>query len=128
METVFQIAAVCLLAAVLIALLKKNAPELALLLALAAAVAVLFVLSGALQGISDFLRRLMSAGGISPELFTPLFKTVAIALISRVGADLCRDTGESALASLVDMAGAFGAIMAALPLFEAVWEILQTLV
>ncbi len=128
METVFQIAAICLLAAVLTALLKKNSPELALLLALAAVVAALFLLSGELQSVAAFLRRLMQAGGISTQLFTPLFKTVAIALVSRVGADLCRDTGESAMASLVDMAGAFGAIMVALPLFEAVWEILQTLI
>lgn len=128
METVFQIAAICLLAAVLTALLKKNSPELALLLALAAVVAALFLLSGELQSVAAFFRRLMQAGGISTQLFTPLFKTVAIALVSRVGADLCRDTGESAMASLVDMAGAFGAIMVALPLFEAVWEILQTLI
>ena len=66
-------------------------------------------------------------GGLLPELFTPLLKTAAIALISRVGSDLCRDAGESAMASLVETAGAFGAILVSLPLMEAVWEMLQVL-
>ena len=54
--------------------------------------------------------------------------TVAIALISRTGADLCRDAGEGAMASLVETAGAFGAVVVSLPLFGAVWELLSGMI
>ncbi len=41
----------------------------------------------------------------SSTLFLPL-KTAGIAVVTRIGADLCRDAGESAVASAVEMAGA----------------------
>ena len=128
METVFQILAICLLVAVLAAMLKKQTPELALLLAIAAVIAVLAVLADALQDITALIERLLSAGGLPSELFLPLLKTAAIALIGKITGDLCRDAGQSAIASLVDIACAFGVIVVSLPLFEAVWEILQTLI
>ena len=128
METVFQILAICLLVAILAAMLKKQTPELALLLAIAAVIAVLAVLADALQDITALIERLLSAGGLPRELFLPLLKAAAIALISKITGDLCRDAGQSAIASLVDIAGAFGVIVVSLPLFEAVWEILQTLI
>ena len=128
METVFQILAICLLVAVLAAMLKKQTPELALLLAIAAVIAVLMVLADALQDITALIECLLSAGGLPSELFLPLLKTAAIALIGKITGDLCRDAGQSAIASLVDIACAFGVIVVSLPLFEAVWEILQTLI
>ena len=79
------------------------------------------------EEITAFVREMVTVGGLLPELFTPLLKTAAIALISRIGSDLCRDAGESAMASLVETAGAFGAILVSLPLMEAVWEMLQVL-
>ena len=127
MDIVIRIAAVCMVAAVLAVLVKKNSPEMGLLLAAAVCVAVLTMLSGTLGDIRAFLRQMMDMGGISPELFGPLIKTLGIAIISRVGSDVCRDAGQNAMAGLVEMAGAFGAILAALPLFTAVWEMLQTM-
>ena len=61
------------------------------------------------------------------ELFTPLIKTVGIALLSRTGSDLCRDAGEGAIASVLETAGAVAAIAVSLPLFRAAWELLRAL-
>ena len=74
-----------------------------------------------------FQRELLEWGGLSAELFVPLLKTVGIALISRTGGALCRDAGEGAMAGLVEMAGAFAAILVALPLFRAAWQMLEGL-
>ena len=40
---------------------------------------------------------------------------------------LCRDAGEGAMASLVEIAGAFAAILVSLPLFRAAWRMLEGL-
>ena len=127
MEQVTTMAAVCLLGSVLAVLLKKTNPEMALLLTGAAAFVGLVLLSRSVEEITAFVREMVTVGGLLPELFTPLLKTAAIALISRIGSDLCRDAGESAMAFLVETAGAFGAILVSLPLMEAVWEMLQVL-
>ena len=127
METAAKIAAVCLLGALLTALLKKTSPDTALLLALAVCVVVLTVLARGLEEVTSSLRELLDWGGLSVELFVPLLKTVAIALISRVGGALCRDAGEGAMASLVEIAGAFAAILVSLPLFQVAWRMLEGL-
>ena len=128
METAAKIAAVCLLGALLAALLKKTSPDTALLLALAVCVVVLTALARGLEEVISFLRELLDWGGLSVELFVPLLKTVAIALISRVGGALCRDAGESAIGSVLETAGAVAAIVVSLPLFRSAWELLRSLV
>ena len=123
-----KVTALCLVGAVLAALLKKSSPELAVLLALAACAAVLLALVRGVETVTAFVREVMQWGGVESALFAPLFKTVAIALISRTGADLCRDAGEGAMASLVETAGACGAVIVSLPLFGAVWELLSGMI
>ena len=74
-----------------------------------------------------FLQELAEGSGVPPELFAPLYKTVGIGLVVRVGGGLCRDAGESALAGVVETAGAVCALAAALPLLRAVLELLLEL-
>ncbi len=125
MEQIFQITGICLIGAVLAALLRKNTPELAMLLVLAVAAAVLLSLGRAVEEITEFLNRMMELEGLSPELFRPMLKTTAIALVSRSGAELCRDAGAGTVAHVLETAGALGAILVAIPLFEEVWDTLQ---
>ena len=68
------------------------------------------------------------AGGLPEGLFTPLVKTLGIALVSRLGGEICRDAGQGAMAAVLDTAGAFGAVLVSLPLVRAAWELLRTLV
>ena len=127
MDTAARIVAVCLVGALLAVLLKKTSPDMALLLALAVCLGVLAALTKGLEEVVTFLRELLEWGGLSAELFVPLLKTVGIALISRTGGALCRDAGEGAMAGLVEMAGAFAAILVSLPLFRAAWQMLEGL-
>ena len=110
METVLQIAAVCLVGAVLAAVLRQRSPEAALLLGLAVCAVV------------------AAAGGLPPELLAPLVKTLGIALVSRLGTEICRDAGQGAMAAVLETAGAFGAVLVSLPLVRAAWELLRSLV
>ena len=106
MEAVWQIVALGLLGAVLAALLKKHTPELALLLAVAVCGAAALAAVRGVREVWAFLEDLLAAVEISSTLFLPLLKTAGIAVVTRIGADLCRDAGESAVASAVEMAGA----------------------
>lgn len=122
-----RIIGVCLTGALLAVLLKKTSPDMALLLALGVCVAVLAMLGSALEEILSLLRELLDWGGLSAELFSPLLKTVGIAIVSRTGGALCRDAGEGAMAGLVELGGAFSAILVSLPLFRAAWQMLEGL-
>ena len=67
-------------------------------------------------------------GGLPPELLAPLVKTLGIALVSRLGTEICRDAGQGAMAAVLETAGAFGAVLVSLPLVRAAWELLRSLV
>ena len=95
-------------------------------LAVCAVVGVL-LLRG-LAEVLDMLEELAAAGGLPEGLFTPLVKTLGIALVSRLGGEICRDAGQGAMAAVLDTAGAFGAVLVSLPLVRAAWELLRTLV
>lgn len=124
METVFQIAALCIITALLTLVVKRGSGELAMLLSLAAVTAVLLSLAGALEELVAFLRTLGQRSGLPEELFLPLYKTVGIALVVKAGGNLCRDAGESALAAALEMAGSVCALLVALPLLQAVLDLL----
>ena len=115
METVIRLCALCLTGALLAVLLKRTNPDVALLLA------------EPLGQVRDLFTQLLDWGGLPTDLFLPLVKAVGIALVSRTGSDLCRDAGESAMASLVETAGAVTAILVSLPLFQAAWDMLRGL-
>lgn len=124
METVFRIAALCIIAALLTLVVKRGSGELAMLLSLAAVTAVLLSLAGALEELVAFLRTLGQRSGLPEELFLPLYKIVGIALVVKAGGNLCRDAGESALAAALEMAGSVCALLVALPLLQAVLDLL----
>ncbi|MCF2664313.1 stage III sporulation protein AD [Oscillibacter valericigenes] len=127
MEQVFQITALCVVGALLAVVVRRGSPELALLLTLAAVSAVLLYLAGALEELLSFLTELGERSGVSLDLFVPLYKTVGIALVVKVGSTLCRDAGESALGAVVETAGAVCALLVALPLLRAVLTLLLEL-
>ena len=119
MELTFQAAALCVTAALGAVFLKRGTPELGLLLSLAAAGAVLGLLLSRGREAAGLLDRLLEGTELDRELFAPLVKIVGISLVSRLGADLCRDGGQSALASLVELCGTCCALLAAAPLLTA---------
>lgn len=125
MAGLIQIAAVCVLCAVLAALLKGSRRELALLLTVGVCCGVLLFALKRFSAVVTVMRQLAGEGGLSKDLLEPMLKTVAISIITRLGTSLCRDAGEEAMASVVEMAGAFGAVVVALPLFGMVWELLR---
>ena len=122
-----QITALSVIGALLILVLKKGAPEIGLLLSITLAVVVLLVLIGPFKEIVRFLDELAVRSGAARSLFVPLYKTVGIALVVRIGGNLCRDAGESALASALEITGAVCALLAALPLLQTALEVLMEL-
>ena len=122
MEDALKVAAVGAAAALCAVVVRKNVRELGLALALAAGAVILAFALGAAGSVLAFMERLGALAGQSPAVLEPVFKTVGIALVTRVAAEVCRDAGEGGIASSVEIAGAVLALFVALPLLEAVLE------
>ena len=57
-----------------------------------------------------------------------LLKALAIALLTGTAADVCRDAGESALASKAELCGQILLFVCGLPLFEYAASLLESLI
>ena len=126
---IVMIAGVVVVAAFLAVMLRQQRPEQAMAVSLAAGIGILaLVLSKALPVIGT-LRELLSTAALPEEYGAILFKALGICLLTQLAADAWKDAGESALASVVETAGAVCALLVALPLMRAVlsllWELMQ---
>ena len=112
--------AVCVFSAAAVTaltVLRRIRPELA---DLAAAAAGIITLVYILDGLGPFLEAVKgySASTGAEGYFTVMVKALAISLCCRMSADVCRDCGESSLASHVESAGKVGIVVLSLPLIE----------
>lgn len=120
MEGMVKVAAVGVTAVVLCAVLRRQNPELALLLGLCAGLWMLWSAAGALGAVVALMEELAQMAGLSEELLEPVVKTVALAILTQVTAEICRGVGESGVAAFVETVGTAFALVAALPLVRAV--------
>ena len=127
MEAMAKLAAVGVTAVVLSAVLKKNTPELALLLALAAGLWMLALVADGLGAVVDLMEELARQAGISEVLLEPVVKTVALSILTRLTVEICRSAGEGGVAAFVETAGAVLALLVALPLVRAVAQLMGEL-
>ena len=75
---------------------------------------------GAIEEVRALADELGELIGLSPAVLAPVLKTVGIAILTRIAAELCRDAGEGGIAAAAETAGAAAAVLTALPLLRAV--------
>ena len=122
-----RLAAAGVTAVVLAAVLRKNTPELALLLILAAGLWMMSLAAQAMGAALALMRELADQAGLSEALLEPVLKTVALSILTKVTAEVCRSGGEGGVAAFVETAGTVLALLAALPLVRAVAQLMGEL-
>lgn len=65
--------------------------------------------------------------GLSSAYTAPVIKCVGIGICAKLGSDLCRDAGQTAVASTVELCGAGCALYVSLPLVKTLLGLLGEL-
>lgn len=125
MIQVFGIAAVCLLLAVF---LKSQNKMFALLVTLGGAVLIFVISSDVAFNVFDALSDIEDSAGYTGTYVTMMLKVLGISIVTQVVCDICRDNGESALASQTEIASKIMVLAMLLPLFQTVIQIVTGLV
>ena len=128
MSDIVKVAAAAVTAALCAVVVRKQAPEIALVLGAGACALILMYCSGALRAAVELMDKLVETGGLSNQVVGPVIKASGIAIITRLSADFCRDAKEGGLASAVELAGTVLALLVVLPLMSAVVEVLMELI
>ena len=115
---IYAVIGVGIVGAALAVLLAQHRKEYALMVSLAAGAVILLSAARGAYGVTGEMERYIAAAGIDREWLENLFKCLGICIVSQFAADTCRDSGQGAIASKVELAGKVAAAAAALPLFR----------
>lgn len=119
---IFQIVGLALIATVLSVLLKNQKPEIALQISILAGVIIFLFMIFRISAVITVLQDLSRKVNIDLVYLTTILKIIGIAYITTFGAEVCRDAGESAIASKVEFAGKILIMILAIPILMAVLE------
>lgn len=118
----------CIAATVVMKLLGAAEPVIKLLCTVAAVCLVAVRFINGFRAAADSATDLFESAGIDTEYIVIIFKCLGICFTAQLGCDCCRDCGENALASQLELAGKTALIITALPLFRATVEIVRSLI
>ena len=109
--------------AFLAVLLRQYRPEAALAISVLAGGAVTALLLGALAQPLATVSGWLERGGVDKATVTLLLKALGICLLTQLTADVCRDAGETALATHTELAGRAALLLLILPLFVQILDL-----
>ena len=123
-----QFIGIGLIGMILAVLFRQHKPEYAPLISLAAGLAVVFLLLGQLEPIFSQMEEILRQARIGTEYITVLLKSLGICYITQLAADTCRDAGESAIASKMELAGKITVLTLAVPYFTGMLQTVGELI
>ena len=116
MELPVKICGVLLVSCCAALIIRKNNPELSLLLSMATVTLVLAVAATLFRPLADLWEKTRELYGVGDAYLLPMVKCCAVALVVKLTAELCREASQSAAASAVEYLGVLCALGAAMPL------------
>lgn len=125
MTILIKAAAIGITGAILCLLLKKTAPELGLMLSMAVSLLAASLGAQLLEEIVELLAFVREEADLSSAMVSPVMKCVAIGVVTRLAVDMCKDAGQGAVASAVELCGTACALTAAMPLVRTLLQMIS---
>ena len=116
MELIVKAAALALTAALIGIVLRRTNPGLSLLLSICTVVLIMGAALGFAKSFTELAQTVQRIFGVSETLIKPVLKCVAVAIITKMTSDLCKDSSQAAAASAVALAGTVCALCIIMPL------------
>lgn len=121
---VIKIIGIALIALIVIIMLKQYRPEFAVYISLLAGVLILVLVMDKLTGIVNLLQSLADKTSINGTFLTLLIKITGIAFLSEFAVSICKDSGEGAIASKIEIGSKIIIISMSIPIISSLLEII----
>ena len=125
---IFKIAGLGIAAAVFAVFIRGWKPELAMQVSLVATVIILVAVLPYLNIVVDMLKNLSNQVGIEYRYMGIVLKVIGIAYVAQFAAELCRDAGESAIASKIELGGKIIIMTLSMPVIYSLLEIVNEII
>ena len=119
---IIKIIVVGLIALIIIIIVKQYRPEFTMYVSVAAGIIILLLVMDKLSSIIDLLTNLANKTSINNEFIFLLIKITGIAILTEFASSVCKDSGETAIASKVDMGGKIIIIAMSIPIIASLLE------
>lgn len=126
--SIFSICGLILCACVIAKLIGRQDPDMRVLLSLSVIIISAAGYMDYFSSVADRLRELFETADINSEYVSILLRAVGICIVAQLSSDCCRDCGESALASQIEIVARVSLLVISLPLYTAVMELVTALI
>ena len=127
MESVLKIIGIGLIALMAIIILKQYKPDFVLYISIIAGIIIIFLIIDKLQGIIDLLKSISSKSGINSQFLVLLLKITGIAFLTEFAINLCKDSGEGAIASKIELGSKIVIVSASIPIISSLLDVILKL-
>lgn len=124
---IVKIVGIALVSLIIIILLKQYKPEFAIYISLLTGVLILILVMDKLTGIINLIDSIVSKSNINTEFITLLIKITGIAFLSEFAVSICKDSGEEAIASKIEIGSKIIIISMAIPILSSLLELILEL-
>lgn len=121
---VIKIIGIGLTSLIIIILLKQYKPEFAIYISLLTGVLILLLAADKLSGIISLLRSFADKVSINSTFLSLLIKITGIAFLSEFAVSICKDAGEVAIASKIEIGTKIIIISMSIPIISSLLEII----
>lgn len=128
MEIIIKCSALALLCAAICLLIKRTNPELSLALSAAATVVIMLAALRLSENLTELTECVRTMIGAANTLIAPVLKCVAIAAVTKITGELCKDASQSAAAAAVEIAGTMCAIAVTMPVLISMLHLIGGMV
>lgn len=118
---IYKIVALSIVAVLLITILKSvKKDDFALIVTIVTAVILFTFVLVKLESITSLLESLVQKSGINKGYLTLLLKVTGISYVIELATNICKDAGNSAIASKVEMFGKISIVVLTIPILTSV--------
>ena len=121
---IVKIIGVGLTALIVIIILKQYKPEFAVYVSIIAGVIILVMMMDKLAAVVNLLTNLTNKTGTGNAFLKILLKITGVAILTEFAVSICKDAGETAIASKIDLGGKIIIISISIPIITALLELI----
>lgn len=110
------------MALIIIILLKQYKPEFVIYVSLVAGALILAIVLSKISSIVELLTSLSNKTAINNQFLLLLIKITGIAFLTEFAVSICKDSGETAIATKMDMGGKVIIISMSIPIISGLLE------
>ena len=119
---IIKIVAFAFMALFIVLVFKGKRDDLAIQVSIAAGILIFLFMISKLTIIMGFLQTLANKASIDVIYLNTVFKILGIAYLASFCSEICKDAGESSIASKVEFAGKILILVLAIPILMAVMQ------